>query len=66
MTDKTHLVRYDDAAEQLGISRRHLVTLIQEGYLTPIHIGRRGVRLEAADIEAFIESRRGRRPRKAS
>jgi len=43
-----------DIADRLSISKRQAFVLMQEGALPSIHIGR-NVRVEEADLEAFIE-----------
>ncbi len=47
------LLSLDDAALMLGISKRTLWTLIEDGTLEPVRLGRRITRLRRADIETL-------------
>ena len=47
------LLTIDDAARLLGISKRALWTLIEDGTIQPVRLGRRITRLRRADIETL-------------
>jgi excisionase family DNA binding protein len=51
------LLRVDEAAEVLGMSPRHVRRLVQERRVAFHRFGR-SIRLEPADIEAYIEASR--------
>lgn len=48
-----------DAAEILGISRSSIYTLLREGLLSPVRIGRRLLFTEG-ELKALLEKNRGR------
>lgn len=50
------LLTYEDVAERLNVSVRHVQMLAHSGELTPIRIGR-AVRFDPETIEAFIRSK---------
>jgi excisionase family DNA binding protein len=54
------LVRVDDAAALLQLSRSKTYALINEGELVPIRFGR-AIRLRRSDVEALVERRQGGR-----
>lgn len=46
------------AADELGVSPRHVADLIAEGSLLAVRVGRRALRIDRADLEAFIRDRK--------
>lgn len=57
MTASIRWLSTAEAAKQLGITSRTLYRLIDEGHLVAYRIGR-VIRLQEADVEAFIEASR--------
>jgi len=53
MTDQRRLLRIDEVAEALQISRSMAWKIVMDGRLRSIRIGR-AVRIRPADLEAFI------------
>lgn len=53
----TTLSRKREVAHRLGISLNSLHTLIDEGELTKVPVGKRSVRISDAEVEAFIARR---------
>jgi excisionase family DNA binding protein len=51
------LVRYDDAAQRIGVSNRTLRELVYRGALPSVRIGSRRL-IAVADLELFVEERR--------
>lgn len=51
---KPQLYRRKETAAMLGVSLRTLARLLEEGTLTPIHIGRRSIRISDSEIRALI------------
>ena len=49
------LLRPGEAAEILGVSRSTIYSLIQEGRLPAVKLGRRGVRVHRAELERRLE-----------
>ncbi len=47
------LLKIEDAAEMLSISRAHIYKLIQSGHLHVVHLGR-SVRVPAGELERLI------------
>ena len=62
--DQQHLLTYDEVAERLGITRRHVSTLVAEGRLPAVRIGRRCVRFDPGDVATYIENAKRRYPRR--
>lgn len=67
---ETRLLTVAESARLLGCSEANVYALISAGELPYILIGRRkGIRLDRADLEAFIESRKQQKtatPRKVT
>lgn len=67
---ETRLLTVAEAARFLGCSEANVYSLISGGDIPYILIGRRkGIRLDRADLEAFIDSRKQQRtatPRKVT
>lgn len=57
--EKRLLLRANEAAEQLGISRSLLYQLIGRGEIRPIKIGR-AVRVSARELEDWVRRQEGR------
>ncbi len=53
---KQLLLKIDEAAQTLNISRAHLYNLINKGLIHPIHLGR-SVRISRIHIERLIEQK---------
>jgi excisionase family DNA binding protein len=53
------LLTVAEAAQALALSERSLRMLISEGALPVVRVGTRAVRIHPADLEHFIEERRG-------
>jgi excisionase family DNA binding protein len=51
------LLRYDDAAQRIGVSNRTLRELVYRGTLPSVRIGSRRL-IAVADLELFVEERR--------
>lgn len=49
------LLTYDEVADTLGTSRRHVERLVTAGHLRPIKLGVRMVRFDPRDVRALIE-----------
>lgn len=66
----TRLLDFPQAAEALGCSRTHIYDLIAAGELTPVNIsavrGGSKTRIDADDIDAFIERRKRPVPKRAA
>ncbi len=58
------LLTYDDVARRLGITRRHVSTLVAEGRIPVVRIGNRCVRFDPVDVTAYIEDAKRRHPRR--
>lgn len=54
------LMKVQDAARALNCSRSHLYQLITSGELRAIRLGQRCVRIDPADVDAFLAARRSR------
>ncbi|MGA2873744.1 MAG: helix-turn-helix domain-containing protein [Candidatus Dormibacteria bacterium] len=54
------LLTLSDAAKRLGISTRHLARLLAPGDLPVVRLSPRVVRIAPADLDAYVESRKGR------
>lgn len=52
-----NLIKRQEAADRLGISLRTLDALIQRGQLRAYRIGPKLVRIDEADLKAFLLSR---------
>jgi excisionase family DNA binding protein len=52
------LLRVADAARRLAVSRRFIWQLLAAGQLTPIRLGTRCTRIDAAEVEALLEAAR--------
>lgn len=52
--DDRHLIRVEDAAERLSLSRSTIYQIIARGELRTVHVGR-AVRIPAAEVIAFAE-----------
>lgn len=52
--DDRHLIRVEEAARRLSLSRTSVYSLIAKGDLRPVHVGR-AVRLLASDVAAYAE-----------
>ena len=53
------LLKIDEAAEQLAISRSQIYRLIDDGSIKTVRIGTRGQRIPDSEIDRLIESRLG-------
>jgi excisionase family DNA binding protein len=66
----TRLLDFFQAADALGCSRTHIYDLVAAGELTPVNIsavrGGSKTRIDAADIDAFIERRKRSVPKSAA
>jgi excisionase family DNA binding protein len=51
------LLRYDDAAQRIGVSNRTLRELVYRGALPSVRIGSRRL-IALADLEVFVEEHR--------
>lgn len=62
MEHKKKLLRYDEVAVMLSCSLRHVFWLVEEDELERVYIGqgRRGARITAQSVEAYIERIRQR------
>lgn len=63
---RPRLLTMKQAAERLAVSERSVWALIDAGELPRIVVGRRAVRIDPADLEQFIASRRGQAKPEAS
>jgi excisionase family DNA binding protein len=54
---KRELLRVEEAAEALGMSSRHVRRLVQERRIAFHRFGR-SIRIDPADVEAYIEASR--------
>jgi excisionase family DNA binding protein len=54
MTQPSDLMRPTDAAHALAVSVRHVYTMIDNGELQSVRIGKRSVRVYRAEIEEII------------
>jgi excisionase family DNA binding protein len=59
-TGIARLLRVRQVAELLGLAERTVWGLIASGRLTPIRLGARCTRVDAAEVEALIEAARSR------
>jgi excisionase family DNA binding protein len=55
---KQRLLRAKEAAQYLAISARKLWELVNRGIIPAVRLDGRMVRLDRADLDAFIEARR--------
>jgi len=66
----TRLLNFEDASKILGCSRPHVYDLVAAGELTPVNIsavrGGSKTRIDADDLEAFIERRKRAIPKRAA
>ena len=62
MEGKKALMKIGDFAERLGISIPHAYRLAQTGEIPCVRLGKRAVRFDQADVEAYIEARRECKP----
>ncbi len=53
--EASNLLRHREAAQRLAISPRYLSTLVAEGRLPVVRIGKKNIRYAVADIEAFVK-----------
>ena len=51
---RTELLTVPEVSEWTRLSRRSIWALLASGELTPIRLGRRATRIDAAEVEAFI------------
>lgn len=49
------LITVNEACARMSIGRSHLYSLIREGRIRTVPIGRRGIRISLGEIERFIE-----------
>jgi excisionase family DNA binding protein len=63
--NETRLLRVDDAATRLGISRSKVYELIQCQTLRSVHIGR-SVRISSKALDEFIQALEGEGPENAA
>jgi excisionase family DNA binding protein len=56
----TELLTVAQTAERLSLSLRSVWTLIARRKLTPIRLGRRATRIDAAEVAQFVEDARAR------
>ena len=49
------LLRVNEAAALLGISRSHIYRLIDKGEIPALYVGERSIRIKRTDIVAYIE-----------
>ena len=56
--DTRLLLRPEEAAEKLGISRAHLYTLLRSGELSSISLGAKARRIALEDLEDFVQRKR--------
>lgn len=54
----TPLLKPDEAAEQIGVSRRTLERLVKEGRIRPLYPRPRMPRFEQREIDAYLASLR--------
>ena len=59
------LLTYDHAGKLLGVSGRTVWTLVDRGELSAVRFGH-SVRIDPADLRAFIEQAKGRGASRAS
>ncbi|MFN8188773.1 MAG: helix-turn-helix domain-containing protein [Gaiellales bacterium] len=59
IVEAPQLLRLEEVAERLGMSRRGVYALIERGELRPLHLDRRPKFLEA-DVAALIERARAK------
>jgi excisionase family DNA binding protein len=62
---ENELLRVDEAAHRLGISRSKVYELIQRQTLRSVHIGR-SVRISSKAIDEFIETLENNDPKRAT
>ena len=49
------LLRINEAAALLGVSRSHIYRLIDNGEIAAMYVGARSIRIKRSDIVAYIE-----------
>jgi len=49
------LLRINEAAALLGVSRSHIYRLIDKGEISAMYVGARSIRIKRSDIVAYIE-----------
>jgi len=49
------LLRINEAAALLGVSRSHICRLIDKGEISAMYVGARSIRIKRSDIVAYIE-----------
>ena len=56
------LLTYKEAGKLLGVTDRTIWTLVNDGQLPAVRFGRSNVRIDPADLRAFIASSKVTRP----
>lgn len=62
MTTPLTLLRPEQAAERIGVSRRTLFSMLKDGrFVVPVRLGTRTVRFASSDVDAWIAARMAER-----
>ena len=54
------LLRMEEAASRLGVSLTQLRMLLADGIIRKVIVGSRGVRVDEADLERYIQGRKAK------
>jgi excisionase family DNA binding protein len=56
--DPARLLRPEDVAELVGLSRRTILEHAKDGRIRAVRFGRKVIRFAPTDVEAFVDSHR--------